>query len=84
MFKNKPSLTSACPFVDIPSGCWAVMQNVVIAQWKMGKKRTFLTKNPVWVKIIPKFKWGYQAEVSRDHLVKIAGIYDAPSSRLAP
>ena len=34
--------------------------------------------------MFPKFKLGYQSEVSRDYLVKIAGIYDAPSAKLAP
>ncbi len=42
----------------------------------------FWQKASVGVKIFPKFKWGYQSEVSRDHLVKIAGIYGAPSARL--
>ncbi len=50
----------------------------------MAKNALFAHTNPVGVKKFPKFKWGYQSEVSRDHLVKIAGIYDAPTARLAP
>jgi len=51
---------------------------------KNGQKTLFFThKNPQGQNV-SEVQVGYQSEVSRDHLAKIAGIYDAPSARLAP
>ena len=45
-FRDGSSLPSACPLVDIPTGCGAVMRNVKIFPRKMTKKRSFGKINP--------------------------------------
>ena len=52
MFGNGPSLTSACPFVDISTGCRAAMLNVILLRSKMLKKTLGHNKPPVLTVVV--------------------------------